>query len=648
MSEYQPFLISAQKTGIFTYLKPWIGPDDAYESCINAKVYRGTLKKRNGSIQLGDQLEDENPVMGIMQFENESTGDTNLVVATTQNAYLFDDGSQTFNALDTVANSNFWQGKVPGGLTLATPTFWPNIVPSTVSITDGTTTITDDGAGNLTSGGIFDVGGMINYTTGVVSLVFTAPSAGTEISLTISCESTDYFTGTVSDFFNWTNWQPTDPSTFTSSTSYLYMTNNVDPVTLFNGTALSRPIYYWDNPYSAGHSNNNYIETTLDIKVFQNRLLMILPTLANASNPSNQSIFWSAIFNPFNFNNVDQGNGGFLSAATSDIIQSFNFLRDVCVIRFNNSVWLFRFTGSDFAPFVFAKINATKRTNCPYASVEYDERETGIGATGITACDGVNVQRFDINIIDFYETEMSEQFYSQAFSKRYDNNSETWTLYVSSDNNEDDNPLVDGLAPASNKALLFNFVENTWATYEFSIPLMCLGLYNVTSGLTWQDADILWEDADFAWLATSSQATSPNLLGGDAEGNVYWLDNETQVSDAGNAIAASIVSQQWNPFKQLGQKIQFGYIDFYYGRQDDCELELTFYVDNSGSSAATRTLTLDANGTDGNAGSDYAMKRIYINAMGEFLQMQITSESLSGFEILGITLWCRPAGRMTP
>lgn len=638
MTDFQPFPITSMKTGMFNYLQPWIRPEEAFFPLENAKVYRGQLLKRNGYVQLGNTLADGNPVMGIMRFQNESNGFENLVVATTRNAYLYDVGSNTFNALTSVSASVFFMGNVAAGPHAALPTFWPNLAPGSVSITDGTSTITDDGAGNLSAAGNFAAGGTINYTTGVVVLNFVAPATG--ITLSISATSTNYFTGTIKNFFNWTNWQPTDPDVFTSSVSYLYMTNGVDPITLFDGTNLSRPILYVNSAMT------DYITTSLDVQVFKNRLLAIKPSLNSTSNSVNQGIFWSQQFNPRNFIADLAGNGGSDTAATSDILQSFNFLRDICVVRFTKSVWIFRYSGNDFKPFFFQKINATKWTQCPYASIEYDERETGIGATGHTACDGVNVQRDDIPIIDFYETEMSEQFYSQAFSQRYDNNSESWTLYVSQANQF---PKVGGIAPGSDKALIYNFLENTWATHIFTTPLTCLGLFNVTSGLTWQAATFSWESDDAPWFSYSTQMGAPELLAGDTTGHVYIMDQQDVDLDITTPILATVSSTQFNPFIKIGQKVQFGYIDFYYARNDDCVITINFFVDNTNENpAAVRTLTLDANGTDGNAGSDYAMKRIFINLTGEFLQFDLVSNSPAPFVINGFILWARPAGRLTP
>lgn len=663
MADYQPFPITANKTGLFSYLESWIKPEDAYEPLDNAQVYRGVVSKRNGSIQLGNTLSDSMPVMGIMRYQNETTGNENLVVATTQNAYLFNDGAQTFNRLTSISASAFWKGHVPAGASTipvagTIPTFWQNLTASTVVIKaflQATPTIvldqvTDDGAGGWgapTTGALFTGTGAIVYATGLVNFgTNSVVVGGVDILLTITATTTgNYFTGNITNFFNWTNWQPTDPTTFVTSTSYLYMVNNKDPVTLFDGTYLSRPIYYVNSAFT------DFIKTTFDVKVYSNRLLFILPLLNSTSNPLNQSIFWSAQFNPFDFINDIQGHGGQLSAATGDILQSFSFLRNIAVVRFTRSSWTFRFTGNDFNPFAFNKINASKTTNCPYASIEYDERQTSIGSDGITACDGVNVQRFDVSIVDFYETQMSEQFYEQAFSQRYDNNSESWTLYCSQTN---PNPLVGGIAPGSDQALIYNFLENTWATYFFSTPMTCLGLYHVITGKTWADMMFTWVSQDNPWNSYSNQKSAPTLLAGDTTGHVYWMDNGTQNTDNGRPILVTIFSKRWNPFIVLGQKVQFGYIDLYYQRNDDCVLTISFYVDNVGDPSSenppssTKTITLDANGTDGAAGSNNAMKRVYINAMGEFIQMSIQSASNARMQINGMVLWARPAGRLTP
>lgn len=636
MGKLQPFLIAELKTGLNTYLQPWIRPNDAFEPLVNAYTYRGTLNKRNGYTQFGNRLADHNPVMGIMNRIDESTGAVSLVVASTGNLYLYNAGPNTFTLINTVADSLFFTGTATGTLVLST--FWPHLTASSVSITDGTTTITDDGAGNLSSGGIFAAGGTVNYTTGTVTLNFTGTTANTNLKIAATVTGS-YFTGNNTNFFNWTNWQPTDPNTFVSSNSYLYMTNNVDPITLYDGTNLSRPILY----VNSGHTD--YITKALDVQVYQNRLLVLRPKLNSTSNALNQTIYFSALFNPFNFISDVAGNGGQVTAATGDIIQSEEFLRNSMVIFFTNSIWLFRFTGSPSDPFRFDKISVSKSINAPYASVAYDERCTAIGSFGLIACDGTNVQRYDIPIIDYYETNISEQYYGQVFAQRYDNLNQSWHLYVS---NETLNPVVGGGAPGADKALIYNFLENSWCTYTFSVPMTCMGRFFSVSGRTWASMTQSWEDTDMSWNSYGSQKLAPILLAGDVSGNVYWMDNDAAVTDNGTTILPNITTTRWNPILGTGEKNQFAYIDIYYSvasvdSADPIQLTLSFYVDNSENSALVKTLTLD-----GPINSEYAFKRIYVNLIGEFIQMNIDPSIDSDFQILGFILWVGPAGRLTP
>ncbi len=48
MKEYQKFAISNFRTGFDEMVEPWLLPRDAYQSMINAHLYRGILEKIKG------------------------------------------------------------------------------------------------------------------------------------------------------------------------------------------------------------------------------------------------------------------------------------------------------------------------------------------------------------------------------------------------------------------------------------------------------------------------------------------------------------------------------------------------------------------------------------------------------------------------
>lgn len=576
------------------------------------------------------------PIMGLKQWANESNGSVLLVGCDTRRASVFNTSTQVFDPLYSVSEQIGKGGAGAGPF--AYNAGFGGIAPYSFILTSSVGPIVahDDGIGNLVGAGV--AAGTINYTTGAYSITFAAPNAGL-FTLTYNLAG-DYFTGDNTNFFNSTNWM-----------GFLYLTNNKDKITLFNGTTLSRPPFSIDQADYTGYVNN--IGFCLDVDVYKNRLLVQRPSIVNAgalNGLAPQSIRWSAINVPNNLVADVTGNGGELSAPTDDFMQSSEFLRDALVVLFQNSTWTFRFTNSDFNPFRWDKINNSKSTNAPYGTIDYDQRVTSMGSKGLCATDGVNVQRYDVGIIDQF-IDISSKFFGQCFGTRFDTINQSWMLYPSEENSTN----------KSDKILIYNFLENTWAVYN--LALSCLGLYLITTDVNWNyfapggSNPLNWDQAQFAWNSYLDNDLEPTLLGGGHTGVVYEMnfgatDNDTSTT-TGTAIPFSITSNRWNPFIQTGEKVQFGYIDFYYDINPNIIINISFFTDNSDSPNATRTLTLD-----GPPNSESAMKRIYINCVGEFLRMTLSNyvpnvneDPLKGngtFKISGMVLWARPAGRLTP
>lgn len=476
----------------------------------------------------------------------------------------------------------------------------------------------------------------INQTDGTKSLLAASTvnlylyNTGTNTFSLVGTPPT--FTGNITNFFNFTNWQPS-----VGASSLLWMANNHDRITTFDGTNAAQPTITIDG-------SGTTITTALDVQVYKQRLLLIRPTLSTGG-IQNQSIYWSAISNPTLWRTDIAGQGGYLAAPTGDIIQSVEFVRDVMVVFFTNSTWIFRYTGNDTSPFRWDKLNDSKNTRCPYGSISYDERCTSIGNSGLLACDGVNVQRYDIAIVDYYETYFSQKYFAQAFAQRYDNLNQGWMLYPS---NGSTAPLIGGVAPGSDKALIYNFVENTWCTYDFSSnPLTCLGTFHKTGGTTWASLTVSWDSLDVPWNSYADQDQAQILLAGDPNGYVWLMDNQRVSTDNGTPVVPDIVSTRWNPLMQIGQKVQFCHIDVYYqivstDSDDPVQVFLNFYVDNEENIAATKTLTLDGRSANG-----YAFKRVYVNLIGEFIQMEIDPNVNALMKFLGFILWVKPSGRLT-
>lgn len=603
-----------------------------------------------------------NPIVLITEYVDEVSDLQYAIVNDTKRSCIFNTATDLFDPISSF-NQFIWFGD-GSTTTFSFSTFgWLNIAPYSISITDGTSTITDIPgiypAGSFTTSGNFAAGSTIDYSTGAISINFTAaPAVGVTITISGDLQG-DYYTGTRANLFNSINWKPSD-----SADGLLYMTNNVDPVTTYDGTDLSRLPYGITQAHVDGAVND--IKTTLDIKVFQESLLFIRPTLVGAALPEAQTIRWSGPLNPTNFAADVAGptNGGFKSASTSDWIESASYLRDAMIIDCDNSTFLFRFTNNNFDPFRFDKINSTKATNAPYASIEYDTRVTSVGSKGLCFCDGVNKERYDESIIDLYN-DIDFDNIELCQGRRFDQTQQSWMIYASRERQNNIN---------CDKVLVYNWLEDTWATYK--INLTCIGSARTFTDQTWDAfAGLTWNQAyepGSTWDEDFNQALVPWMLGGDADGYVYFLnqsqyDYDVNVNTSPDTapyqyldnIDSQIVSKRWNPFVEQGSKVTFGYIDFYYQVNPNIKLTLNYYVNSGTIPALSQTMTLDGTisaaeqaNVDPVSDQQFAWKRMYCQLTGQFLRLEIlTSESekyQGQFVIAGMVLWAKPAGRLTP
>lgn len=591
-----------------------------------------------------------NPIMGIKTWINETNNNQVLVVLDTRRASYHNGTSfvgistffQTLGQGDGVSNPQLFTAPISGAQA---------ITPFTVTISDGVNSITDLGNGNLTNAGNMIAGSTINYATGAISLALTAPNKRV-YSITFTMVG-DYFTGDNTNFFNSTNWKPTD-----TALGLLYLTNNVDRVTTFDGTNLGRP------PFSVTltqyNTFTNGIKTTLDVKIYKNRLLFIRPTLVGAAAPEAQAVRYSILSTQTNFSISDfvadvSGHGGLTDAPTGDWIMSAAFLRDAIVMFFLNSTWLFRFTGSQFDPFKFDRLNTSKSCQAPYGSIEYDLECTAMGNKGLIYCDGNNVDRYDISIIDQF-IDIESRAFGQCFGLRFDTLQQGWMLYPSADDAIGDNQQL-----TSTRALVYNFLEKTWAIYRFNLGqtdadvevkngLSCLGLGQTVTDLSWASFAVgsgsvaegqTWAMWDVAWDSYVNLAAQPALLGGDQNGFVFQLN--TTNADNGNPILPDLKTKKFNPFIPA-QKAAFGYLDVYYEVSPEVTLTFNFYANNSEKITLTKDMKLTSVGSN-----DYYWQRIYLGGIvGSFLQIEITDDTTSEWKILGMILHAMPAGRLTP
>jgi len=139
---YQSFLISNYKTGYDRELQPWLLPNDAFTDLLDGYVYRGVTNKRDGYSGFAT---------GKTSTYTESRMVHNITFAYTVTGVI--DGANDTYAIQVT----------------------PPVIPGSLTIngSNPVQVVTDDGIGGLTGDGT----GTVNYVTGAIALVFTAPPA---------------------------------------------------------------------------------------------------------------------------------------------------------------------------------------------------------------------------------------------------------------------------------------------------------------------------------------------------------------------------------------------------------------------------------------------------------------------------------------
>lgn len=515
------------------------------------------------------------------------------------------------------------------------------------------TTITDNGIGLLTgvsSGGGPTATGFINYATGAWTITFSAAPAATDTLNTSVCVYGDVFTGDYTNFFSVANY-----------TYKAFITNNVDNIRYYDGMCLK----YLNTNLDATLAINNFIypiTRCLHVAIYRDRLLLLLPTI-------NSFILQNGVAYSANSNPLDFTNNGILLAPTSESIRTFSFITINLVIRFSNSERIFTYTGDAFAPFRWDTTNSIFRCDARYSAINYDSYFTSVGKPAIVASDGVNIKRADEIIPDFTLSNralfdgpiisMNQTSIGQCYGERFDDFKEGWLCF------KEDTPDVDNQDLRSDAILAYNYLDGTYAVYDF--PFNCLGYGTVSSTDTWGNNFDLWGDADYAWGSFYEELNALIDLAGDRNGVVYTLGkSNTRVDEFGvqQPVLMDVVSKNFNPFIEQGELCRLGYVDLFVSANTFTKLRVQFFlndelfIDASGNPAGfyqETTLTfLDKDAMSPVNQQKKVWKRIYVGAVGKEHTIRFYQNAADftdatqdqPVKIHAMVLYMKPAGRI--
>lgn len=522
------FLVGSYQSGLMRDKKPFLIPDEAFETLRNAYVFRERVKKRFGSRVMNTTVDQSVQQLytrfridiGMTDGAGNFAGTVpvsapNTPIATPAIGQLFSvgDGIFTVNVLGN-----------PAALLSTTS------ASATYDTTTGAVTIT--GADPNTEVYFFPGLPVMGLITREVSALNNEELIGFDTRFAYS-----FNTGTQWEQIPGTFWTGSDTDFFWGA-NYRGATDNVQLLFVTNFT--NDGIYY----FNAGaftsftpvinSANGDRLISGLIIIPFQSRLLVLntieevagVPTafanrcrFSQNGSPIAAEAWYSP---PTNF-----GRGDFIDCPTSEAIVSALILKDRLIVTFERSTWELAYTNNQVVPFVWQNINIELGCESTFSLVPFDTALLYVGDVGIHACNGANVERIDLQIPDeIFEVDNDQDGPQRVYGVRdYSIEMVYWAF-----------PDEQGVATTTypSKVLVYNYRNNTWSINDDSIT--AFGQYQIQTSLTWNSTHLTWAELDAAWDDGVNQRLARNVIAGNQEGFTFIVDHNSPI----NAHAISI------------------------------------------------------------------------------------------------------------
>jgi hypothetical protein len=548
------FLIAPLNSGMQTDLRPWLVPDDAFETLNNAYVFRGRLRKRFGSQWMGSTQ-----LSSRLRIQLETTDMSGNV--------------STF--IPRTGNVPYVQGAIGQMFSIGTELFTVNDLGTPVALLHtGSSTLAkfDTSTGNATSGQLIINGaaaltpvffypalpvmGLTQYEDAPVNS-YVSYAFDTRFAYSFAggfwqqsqTGGDPVFHGDNTNFFWATNWRgnPNEVYLFVSNFQVTNYNDAIaatdDPIWTFNTTAGWAP--FEPTFLTAG----NFVKTARIILPFKRRLVLLSTVEVSADGTTNSTFYqrcrFSQVGSPFGANawleqsQVGSAGAGFIDAATEEEIVSAEYIKDRLIVYFEQSTWELAYTGNENEPFNWQKINTELGCEATFSIVPFDKIVLGIGDTGIHACSGANVERIDNKIPDqiFDFGANPSQVARIAGIRDYYTETVYWTFPSANEVPSETYP---------NRILIYNYKNGSWAFNDDCVTTW--GYFDQETGVTWASSTDTWEEAEFTWESGEIDTNFRQVIAGNQEGFVFIVD-----PDEGRNAAVMQITQiaQFTDYAQL-------------------------------------------------------------------------------------------------
>jgi hypothetical protein len=501
-----------ENSGQQNNIKPWLIPDNAFETLSNAYVFRGRVRKRFGSRYFAN---DNDPLKSRLRLNvgtTDAAGDiplTAVPTATGAIGQMFSIGTNIFTVYSAF-----------GSMKQTTP------IPIPVAtFNTGTGDFQFTGADALTD--IYwypslPVMGLLTYENSYINDEFTI-AFDTRFAYNYSSGwnritgGPDEWIGNDSDFFWGVSWSGADPSD-----RLFFVTNfdQLDPNYMRYYDGLT-----WTSFNPAFNAAGDTLQSARILTVFKNRLIA-LNTWEGGAIPLNyvNRARYSQIGDPLDATAWRQdiaGKGNAIDAPTREAIITVEFIKDRLIVYFERSTWELAYTGNQIYPFSWQKINTELGVESTFSIIPFDKLAIGVGNVGVHACNGSNVDRIDQKIPNEIFDIKNDNFGPQRVYGIRDYFSEMlyWTFPAASLNT---NP------PFPNKLFVYNYPTGTWSFNDDSIT--CFGYFQPSNGVLWSSTTVTWS-SDIAWNSGSTLPKFQQVVAGNQQGYTFICDTNVNTNE---------------------------------------------------------------------------------------------------------------------
>lgn len=362
--------------------------------------------------------------------------------------------------------------------------------------------------------------------------------------MTLTGSGTSDPTGGVTQYFSGTMY----PDKTSSPRLVMVNDNAADRIYVYNGTNINRfqnGADFGDVSNGAGQPYAAGLATGLHVFYFNERLVIIRPRdTAGTSYP--HRIQWTGIVDGSgNGDDFNAPGSGYLDIPTQFFITAATKLRNAIIIFTTENVWELTTTDDIDLPFRIKQIGdaEARGAQAPFSGITWFGESAAVGHFGIVGTDSRESFRIDNKIPFFTRDRMIGLSSSLTINPMELINTGTvfeddqfWWLYA------DVNSVSTDL---NSNVLAYNFVEESWAIYD--LGLSCMGKFQQTDEIVWDDVTGAIKDSWTAWDTTSeiwdsffSQQYVFFTLCGDAFGFIYNLiDQNDQCANISNITQAN-------------------------------------------------------------------------------------------------------------